>query len=98
MKMLNMVFLDNISPGEKIKTLKQEFDIEVTPQLEKGVSEMCNLSEGIEKRGEARGEIKNMITVAKNMINKRKYSPEEISEISGLPLEKVMDLIDGKTA
>lgn len=98
LKMLNMVFLDNISPGEKIKTLKQEFDIEVTPQLEKGVSEMCNLSEGIEKRGEARGEIKNMITVAKNMINKRKYSPEEISEISGLPLEKVMDLIDGKTA
>lgn len=53
---------------------------------------MCNLSEGIEKRGEARGEVtgdaKRMLIVVKNMIKKGTYAPEEIAEISGMPLEK----------
>ena len=40
---------------DKLQTLSQEFDIEVTPHLEKGVAKMCNLSEGIERRGEKRG-------------------------------------------
>ena len=40
---------------------------------------MCNLSEGIEKRGEARGEVtgdaKRMLIVVKNMIKKGTYAP-----------------------
>lgn len=63
---------------------------------------MCNLSEGIEKRGEARGEVtgdaKRMLIVVKNMIKKGTSAPEEIAEISGMPLEKVLELINGKTA
>ena len=56
LKMLNMVLLDNIDAGSKTKTLNDEFDVRVTPHLEKGVAKMCNLSEGIERRGEIRGE------------------------------------------
>ena len=56
--MLNMVLLDNIDAGSKTKTLNDEFDVRVTPHLEKGVAKMCNLSEGIEKReNEASGMI-----------------------------------------
>lgn len=33
----------------------QEFNVTMTPHLEKGVAAMCNLSEGIERRGEKRG-------------------------------------------
>ena len=106
LRMLNLVLLDNVSPEGKTKTLKEEFHVQVTPHLEKGVAEMCNLSEGIEKRGEARGEARGqargderrMKIVATNMISRGKYSPEEIADISGMALEKVRELMDGKPA
>ena len=106
LRMLNLVLLDNVSPESKTKTLKEEFHVQVTPHLEKGVAEMCNLSEGIEKRGEARGEARGqargderrMKIVATNMISRGKYSPEEIADISGMAIEKVRELMDGKPA
>ena len=48
LRMLNLVLLDNVSPESKTKTLKEEFHVHVTPHLEKGVVEMCNLCEGVE--------------------------------------------------
>lgn len=102
LRMLNLVLLDNVSPESKTKTLKEEFHVQVTPHLEKGVAEMCNLSEGIEKRGEARGQARGderrMKIVATNMISRGKYSPEEIADISGMAIEKVRELMDGKPA
>ena len=59
---------------------------------------MCNLSEGVEKRGEKRGINKEKINTALRMIERKKYSPEEIAEISGLPLKEVMELMNGKSA
>ena len=56
LRLLNMLLLDNISPQEKQKVLAKEFNVTMTPHLEKGVAAMCNLSEGIERRGERRGE------------------------------------------
>ena len=35
--------------------MTDEFDVEITPELEKGVAKMCNLSEGIEKNGFDKG-------------------------------------------
>lgn len=51
-----VVLLNDVKVEDKLQTLSQEFGIEVTPHLEKGVAKMCNLSEGIERRGERRGE------------------------------------------
>ena len=63
---------------------------------------MCNLSEGIEKRGRAIGEVQgkeeHMRIVATNMIRRGKYSPEEIADISGMAIEKVRELMNGKMA
>ena len=55
LRLLNMLLLDNISSQEKNELLMNEFNVMMTPHLEKGVAAMCNLSEGIEKRGEKRG-------------------------------------------
>ena len=55
LRLLNMLLLDNISSQEKQKLLEKEFDVTMTPHLAKGVPAMCNLSEGIERRGELRG-------------------------------------------
>ena len=58
LRLLNMLLLDNIGSREMQELLTTEFNIPVTPHLEKGVAEMCNLSEGIERRGEKRGELR----------------------------------------
>ncbi len=55
LRLLNMLLLDNIGSQEMQKLLTTEFNVTITPHLEKGVAEMCNLSEGIERRGELRG-------------------------------------------
>ena len=55
LRLLNMLLLDNISSQEKQELLSKEFNVTMTPHLEKGVAAMCNLSEGIERRGELRG-------------------------------------------
>ena len=55
LRLLNMLLLDNMGSQEKQELLAKEFDVTMTPHLEKGVAEMCNLSEGIERRGELRG-------------------------------------------
>lgn len=53
--LLNMLLLDDLSPTDKKEKLETEFGITVTPHLEKGVAEICNLSEGIERRGKKIG-------------------------------------------
>ena len=56
LRLMNMLLLDNIGSQEMQELLTTEFNVTMTPHLEKGVAEMCNLSEGIERRGELRGE------------------------------------------
>ena len=56
--MLNLVFKDNdLTAAEKREKLANEFHIEITPELEKGVADMCNLSAGIERRGIEKGRV-----------------------------------------
>lgn len=95
LKMLNMVLLDNISSDSKVKTLSEEFKVETTPHLEKGVAEMCNLSEGIEKRGisigeargEARGEAKERDSITVKHV-------QALMRKSGLTVDAAMDILD----
>ena len=55
LSLLNLVLIDNLGSNEKRDKLSKEFNVEITPELEKGVVDMCNLSAGIEKRGIERG-------------------------------------------
>jgi hypothetical protein len=49
--LLNLTLLDNyLNSDEKRKILSTEFNVEITPELENGVADMCNLSAGIEKK------------------------------------------------
>ena len=49
LRLLYMMMVDNyLTKQEKRHILTDEFDIEITLELERGVDKMCNLSEGIE--------------------------------------------------
>ncbi|MBR3671304.1 MAG: hypothetical protein IKN68_01545 [Spirochaetia bacterium] len=56
LSMLNLVLKDNyLSSADKREKLTKEFHVEITPELEKGVADMCNLSAGIERQGIEQG-------------------------------------------
>ena len=81
-----MLLLDNISPQEKQEVLAKEFNVTMTPHLEKGVATMCNLSEGIERRGERRGE--------KRGEKRGRKLGEEVGEKRGWNLGKQDDVLE----
>ena len=54
-RLLNALFLDRMNPTELKNILESEYAIQITPDLEKGVEEMCNLSEGIYAQGISQG-------------------------------------------
>ena len=82
--------VDNyLTKQEKRQILTEEFNVEITPELEKGVEEMCNLSEGIEQKGRE----KEKVDSAKRMIAKGKFTAEDISESVDLPLNRIKELM-----
>lgn len=93
LKMLNLVLLDDLSSNDKVKKLAQEFDVEVTPHLTKGVDEMCNLSEGVEKRGEH-----NKAVASARIMIKNGEPKEKIMLYLGLSEEEVDALMQEESA
>lgn len=54
-KLLNTVFSESMSVEEKKRILSEEYDIPVDIKMEGGLRNMCNLSEGIWRRGVEEG-------------------------------------------
>ncbi|ALG42983.1 MULTISPECIES: hypothetical protein [Megasphaera] len=86
LRLLNMLLLDNMGSQEKQELLAKEFNVTMTPHLEKGVATMCNLSEGIERRGERRGE--------KRGEKRGRKLGEEVGEKRGWNLGKQDDVLE----
>lgn len=94
LSLLNMALLDSLSSNEKRKILETEFHVEITPELEKGVDNMCNLSAGIEKKGIEKGRDEGKTEIILEMLKEKqpldfisrvsKYSKEKIAEIGRL--------------
>ena len=103
LRLLNMMMVDNyLTKQEKRQILTDEFEIEITPELERGVDKMCNLSEGIEKKGYDRGfnngREDEKLASARRMIAKGKFTAEDISELADLPIVRVHELMQEQPA
>ena len=61
-------------------------------QSKEGVAIMCRAMEEMRNQSFKEGEAKNKRTIALRMIKAGKYALDEISAISGLPLEEVKKL------
>lgn len=55
LRLLNILFSEEHSAEQKKQLLQQDFEIPMTQTLEGRISEMCNLSQGVENRGIAKG-------------------------------------------
>ncbi len=94
LKLMNTLLSSTISADEKKRVMQDDFKIAMTEELESEVAEMCNLSQSVLEQGE----IIRAIETAKKLIARGKMSLEEIAEDTGLPLAKVKELDEAKTA
>ena len=84
LKLLEVLLSSERSLKEKREILQEEFNIKMTQELEREVSEMCNLSEGVEQKGIAKG-----ITASiRNLMESMGWSIEQAMDALQIPTEE----------
>lgn len=77
-------------------SIQEEFNIKMTQELEREVSEMCNLSEGVEQKGIAKGIAKGrtygivegIATSIRNLMESMGWSIEQAMDALQIPTEE----------
>ena len=70
---------------EKKQILQKDYGIEMTESFEKEVSEMCDLSKGVEERGIQKGIQKGIQDAAQNLMKNMKLSFSQAMDALGIP-------------
>ena len=60
LRLLHLIFLDKMKAEEKSKVLKDEYDLVLTPDMEKELTEMGSLAEGIAERARMEEVVKSI--------------------------------------
>ena len=76
---------------EKQRRLKEDFDYNISKNIEKEVIDMCNLSMGIYEEGIEKGIAEGVEKTAINML-KKNMDIDTIMELTGLSKEKIEEL------
>ena len=90
LKLLEVLLSSERSTKEKKKILQEDFGIKMTQELESEVSEMCNLSEGVEQKGIAKG----IITSIRNLMESMGWSIEQAMDALQIPTEERNDYLN----
>lgn len=90
LKLLEVLLSSERSTKEKKKILQEDFGIKMTQELESEVSEMCNLSEGVEQKGIAKG----IITSIRNLMESMGWSIEQAMDALQIPIEERNDYLN----
>lgn len=81
LKLLDTLLFSELEPETKKQILKEDFDIAMTTEIESEVMAMCNLSDGIERKGievgEERGTKKTKLQDIQNLMKNLKLSMEQ---------------------
>lgn len=86
-RLLGALFSDQLSAGERLDIIDKEYNLEEV--VGKELSNMCNLSQGIEDRGIAKGESNIILNMYRNGI-----TAEQIATTTSMDLEKVKAIIE----
>lgn len=90
-RLLGTLLSMELSVDKKLDIIKTEYDIPLEDGIRRDLDTMCNLSQGIFEKGEARREA----VVVKKMYEKG-YALEEIAEIVEKSVEEVKAIIEDK--
>ena len=84
LKLLDVLLSNDIEVPEKQQVLENDFGIPMTRELERGLNDMCNLGEAIEREGIAKG----VITSIKNLMKNTGWPIEQAMATLGVPKEE----------
>lgn len=88
LKLLDVLLGSGKDPERKKRVLQDDFQIEMTKKLESEVRSMCNLSEGVEKRGieigEERGIEKGTLQSLRNLMANMQLTAEQAMTALGV--------------
>lgn len=95
-RLLGALLSSKLKVDEKLDIIGNEFQIPLENDIRKDVSEMCNLSQGIEDRAYERGTA-NRLAKAVLRMYKKGYSIEQISDTLDMDIKEVQDIIENAT-
>ena len=78
--------------------MEREYETEFPESMKEALVNVCNWNEVFEERGIIKGTEQTKLDTALRMIAGGKLSFEEIASYTDLPLEKVQELAEGKSA
>ena len=84
LKLLEVLLSSERSPKEKREILQEEFGIKMTQELEREVSGMCNLSDGVEQKGITKG----IVSSLRNLMESMGWSIEQAMDALQIPTEE----------
>ena len=85
LKLLDVLLSNDIEVPEKQQVLENDFGIPMTRELERGLNDMCNLGEAIEREGMAKGMAKGVITSIQNLMDTTRWSAEQAMAALKIP-------------
>lgn len=102
-RLLGALLSSKLKVDEKLDIIGNEFQIPLESDIRKDVSEMCNLSQGIEDRAFERGTA-NGISIGKKeglaevvlKLIKKGVSIEQVSDMLDMDIKDVQDIIENK--
>lgn len=77
LKLLDVLLSADKQREEKKQILQEDFDIKMIKELESEVSELCNLSKGVEERGREKGIREGILTSIRNLMESMGWSAEQ---------------------
>lgn len=85
LKLLEVLLSSGKGPEEKKKILQEEFDIMMTRKLESEVSDVCNLSKGVEQKGITIGIERGTMQAIENLMDTLKLTVEQAMAALKIP-------------
>jgi hypothetical protein len=94
-RLLSALLSSELPVKEKLNIIKTEYNIPLEDDARKEVDVMCNLSQGVLEKGEARGEAKKEAKIIINM-SKKGYTLEQIADVTDKNVEEVKAIIENR--
>ena len=94
-RLLGSLLSQELTTDEKLDIIGSEYDIPIEENFGKDVSDMCNLSQGIEAKGIAIGRAEGEAGIIIKM-HKNGFTAEQIASATDKDIEEVNAIITGK--
>jgi len=86
LRLLHLIFLDKMKAEEKSKVLKDEYNLVLTPDMEKELTEMGSLAEGIAERARNEGIDLTIVKSIRNLMKNMKLSAQQAMDVLEIPV------------